>query len=766
LISLELPFLRSSKFNMVFAPYQSIKRDEFAGERQYRSDFNEPGYLEPEGIDFNGGSGSGRLGGKPGGGRGEGEGRIFDRPPTRPPSANAGGTSLESQFSAEVQSRGMNRDNQVFNHIESPGDPPASRTPLNTPPAHPQSNPSVSSPPTWTPTQPGTPPSFSPSSRTAPSPQFVPQPTQPNIPSGIVPAGAPPAHLTPGAAAQIIGTPAGQPITGTQPSPPPFRGGQLHIRYKVSVFYKAPSIYRPFPDYEGQADFTVYGKIKGTYLDQSTENYVLYLQSGNGLDPDAVVNNFAVSVNKQFYGTIGLKGITITPLDQLPPTGDRDPAPTAPPITLNPPNQRPAQPPPQAPNQSPPPVSNRPGTGTPPSTKPASSPPATTPFPNNLPPSALAPVLLAGTLLGRTGLPNNLPPSATPGGQPNPPVVLGRGGRPATQPPPTPTRTPDRPPSNTTITNNTTTNNSTTNTGGSTTINNITNVGAECRYFSTLDNQILANTNTTNATLQVASTILDVITNTQLTTINNKLGDELPNGGMSGFLKRFWDSMGITRILSILTFITTVHNAFQLSSAITQTLFSAFDNVLNLFNIKLKDSEGNEEDTSSWVGQEIENLFKTVFGGDTVEAVETNFKKWNRVYQAATNMLDATQGMLSSLTQGLEIVGQYTGKIGNALKRSGAVLENTYDWMNPSPNFHQSKFFRFLNNTEEVVENLEQITSEAVSARDNWNELKEGATEFKTAMNEAVDSKTSEESSAKALSQSGAIDKADEQKPD
>ncbi|WP_029635979.1 collagen-like protein [[Scytonema hofmanni] UTEX B 1581] len=83
-----------------------------------------------------------------------------------------------------------------------------------------------------------------------------------------------------------------------------------------------------------------------------------------------------------------------------------------------------------------------------------------------------------------------------------------------------------------------------------------------------------------------------------LRVIDNKLGAQIPNGGISKFLNVFLDTFNnftswtrLDRLLNMLIFAATIQNHLMLSRDIGTTLIGAFTNILTL--VGLKDSEGN-----------------------------------------------------------------------------------------------------------------------------------------------------------------------------
>ena len=116
--------------------------------------------------------------------------------------------------------------------------------------------------------------------------------------------------------------------------------------------------------------------------------------------------------------------------------------------------------------------------------------------------------------------------------------------------------------------------------------------------------------------------------------INTKLGPQL-KGGISGKLNRFTKWLQLDRVLNILTWINTLHNAYMLSSSLGDTLFSVVDNIANFF---FQDEEGVDIDTKSIIGGLVDNVAKNIFGVETWKGMKTTWKQWNRIYQAAANM--------------------------------------------------------------------------------------------------------------------------------
>lgn len=273
-----------------------------------------------------------------------------------------------------------------------------------------------------------------------------------------------------------------------------------------------------------------------------------------------------------------------------------------------------------------------------------------------------------------------------------------------------------------------------------------------CSYDS---KNISGKVDQTNASLTGIQLFLQEQVLTKVNSIDSKMGNTALTGGVTGALntigntvnaiqsrvKRTWDFLQIDRILSFLTFITVLHNAYMLSAGLTQTLFSVISTALDATGLDeilgLVDSDDEEVNVSEIVGKLTDSFFKSIFGVENVDGFKKAWKKFNRIYQAATNMLYSIQSMVYSMVEILETISDYTGRIGNALKKSGVVLQNAFNWMNPNANYQNGKFFRYLNNIQEGLEVADEIFSEIVSIQDTAREFYDQTEEFNKSVQDA-----------------------------
>ncbi|MBD2354751.1 hypothetical protein H6G41_08930 [Tolypothrix sp. FACHB-123] len=225
--------------------------------------------------------------------------------------------------------------------------------------------------------------------------------------------------------------------------------------------------------------------------------------------------------------------------------------------------------------------------------------------------------------------------------------------------------------------------------------------------------------------------------NSKLDTVNTKLGEQLP-GGLSGKLTRFSKWLQLDRALNLMTFAVTVHNAMMLSNEIGQTLLVAINNVLSL--IGLKDDDGQAFNLGEFISNGIENLIKGIIGEENYTVLSAAFQKANRIYQATTNVLNQLMNVNSVITNALEVIGSYTGKIGNALRIWGVVGEKAYNWMNPQPSF-DNKWMTKLQQLQEGANTVAMVTQIPVDGVNAVTELTNSTTELVKAVKQEPDTK-------------------------
>lgn len=229
--------------------------------------------------------------------------------------------------------------------------------------------------------------------------------------------------------------------------------------------------------------------------------------------------------------------------------------------------------------------------------------------------------------------------------------------------------------------------------------------------------------------------------------INSKLGPQIPNGGIAGFLGKMqtfaetaWRATKMDKVLNALTFLAAIHNAAMLSKNLGQTLGELTG--LALQTIGIKDENDQAIDINSILGKTIENFAKSVVGEEVYNGTKATFNKLNRIVQTASQIIWTVRSIGDSSREIMEWSAENTGKIGNALKRWGVVGENAYKWL-PERVTQQGKWFakvdRIRNNVDSLDDAASSLTgalSEVRSIQEEMGELKEQKENFDKALKE------------------------------
>jgi hypothetical protein len=256
--------------------------------------------------------------------------------------------------------------------------------------------------------------------------------------------------------------------------------------------------------------------------------------------------------------------------------------------------------------------------------------------------------------------------------------------------------------------------------------------GCSRRALDDLGNNINQNTNNqSNNLLDKLNAGANAAQLALLKIIDNKLGAQIP-GGISDKLVKGFKWLKLDRALSILTFAATVQNHVMLSNSIGTTLLGAFSNILSL--IGLKDDQGQGYDVGSVINSSIESFVKSIVGAENYATISETWAKANRIYQATTNVLNAFQGLSSTILSGMELIAGNNSKIGNALKKAGTVLDNAYGWMNPQPKFN--RVTQTLEKFQAGASTIQMVTQAPLDIINAITELQNTNTELVKALKE------------------------------
>ncbi len=229
--------------------------------------------------------------------------------------------------------------------------------------------------------------------------------------------------------------------------------------------------------------------------------------------------------------------------------------------------------------------------------------------------------------------------------------------------------------------------------------------------------------------------------------------------GTSEFVKKAWRTTRVGKILEYLSLAVTLHNAAMLSRNLGASLGDAISAIANNTISLIKNEEDNSIDINETLGNTIEGFLTSVLGAANYQNLSETFSKYNRIVNAAANVTYSILSIQAGLAEGLETIGNYTGRIGNALKKSGAVLENSYSWMSEKVSVKTGRLgqIQAILNTGEGIENfaseIQNATSEFREAQENVNQIGEQITSVKSEFTNAETEKDTAETTTKSNSQ-------------
>ncbi|MBD2411888.1 hypothetical protein H6H01_14285 [Nostoc calcicola FACHB-3891] len=212
-----------------------------------------------------------------------------------------------------------------------------------------------------------------------------------------------------------------------------------------------------------------------------------------------------------------------------------------------------------------------------------------------------------------------------------------------------------------------------------------------------------------------------------LNVINTKLGVQV-TGGLSQFIKTIAENTYLEKALSVLTFAATVHNALMLSNNLGQSLISIIDQVTGF--LLPKGIDGTPINFSESLGKAVKLVIETAIGEDNYTQLSEDWAKANRIYQATSNVFNQVTQLGGLISTGLEVIGGNLGKIGNALRKGGVLLENAYGYMNPQPNL-QGKFFSLMNTANEKLSSIAAVVAIPIAFKEVMSGINSSTADLK-----------------------------------
>lgn len=248
-------------------------------------------------------------------------------------------------------------------------------------------------------------------------------------------------------------------------------------------------------------------------------------------------------------------------------------------------------------------------------------------------------------------------------------------------------------------------------------------------------NQQLANNGTK---LDAINTGLQALDLSLLGTIDQKLGSQIPNGGIGGFLTRAFQATRLDKIINALTLITTLHNAAMLSKSLGQTLGDLTSQALSAIGIK--DENNSPLDINAELGRQVNNFMSQLLGADVWTGTKLNWTKASAILSSANQIIWTVRSIADSGREVTEWIANNTGKIGNALKRFRVVGENAYPHMAENVS-HQNawmlkvqRYREGLDTLDDAASSLQGVLGEVQNIQQEAGELMEQKQRFDAAI--------------------------------
>lgn len=223
-------------------------------------------------------------------------------------------------------------------------------------------------------------------------------------------------------------------------------------------------------------------------------------------------------------------------------------------------------------------------------------------------------------------------------------------------------------------------------------------------------------------------------TNAKLDDILGRLGDNgiVPAVGdagilaklqqMDNFAKKAWETTGLQKAVNVLTLLSALHNAYYLSQDVALT-FGEFVS-LGLDVVGIEKEDGSPIDVNQAVGNAISGMLNNALGEQLVTDISNTLTRANRIYQSGANIMWTLRNIQDTTADAIEMSANNTGKIGNALKRSGVVDALSYQWMSENVQV-RDQYRAKVNRWYEGIEGVEDRFSTLYGVTSNVREIQE-----------------------------------------
>lgn len=194
------------------------------------------------------------------------------------------------------------------------------------------------------------------------------------------------------------------------------------------------------------------------------------------------------------------------------------------------------------------------------------------------------------------------------------------------------------------------------------------------------------------------------------------------------------------RVIGLANLAMNVHNGMMLSRNLVETFSSTVDIVLQAMGLHLTDAEGNTMNFGELIGNTINSALTDIVGLENAIEIRNRLASFNRIYTSAMNTYYNVYQMFDSAKNIAETTATMVGKIGNALKKSGTIMDNCFQWFNEdfTPwNLQQNRWEKLFTQVEDLENNIAAmgaIAGETINIKEAWTEGNVARLETQVAM--------------------------------
>lgn len=241
-------------------------------------------------------------------------------------------------------------------------------------------------------------------------------------------------------------------------------------------------------------------------------------------------------------------------------------------------------------------------------------------------------------------------------------------------------------------------------------------------------------------------------------------------------LKSVANFLNFDRILNILIWVNTLHNAFMLSADLARSLLSMISTSLkalpgdSLLGLPTESVDGSPLDLATTINKSIEKWIIGAVGAKNYKLMALELAQINRIYQSVGNLSSETSSILDSFRGPIAAGVERISQVGNALRRNGVVRDDSYPVMNEKVTIRSKGLSRLdratdrleaLNNAVSVVES---IASSVISIQEEVTEIKKYRKEYEDEKSKLIKEIEKKESDSKKASLTPDIKEEDEER--